>query len=57
MNKKIVIFAGLAVCLQGCSMYPPYAIWEQEQYGKAELAKAVSTRQIAVEEAKAKMVF
>ena len=51
-NKLITI--GLIPLLTGCAMYPPYSIWEQEQYGKAELAKAISTRQIAVEEAKAK---
>ena len=54
MNKEIIaIITGLS--LTGCAaIFPPYAIWEQEMYGKAELAKAQSTRQIVVTEAKAK---
>lgn len=53
--KKMMIVAGIASSLTGCAaIFPPYAIWEQEMYGKAELAKAQSTRQIAVTEANAK---
>ena len=48
----LIITIGLLA--QGCSMFPPYAIWEQECYGKAELAKAESTRKIAILEATAK---
>lgn len=53
--KKQITYALLGFSLTGCSaIFPPYAIWEQEMYGKAELAKAQSTRQIAVTEARAK---
>ena len=34
--------------------YPQYLVWQQEQEGKAELAKAEQNRQIAIQEAKAK---
>lgn len=34
--------------------YPQYLVWQQEQEGRAELAKAEQNRQIAVQEAKAK---
>lgn len=52
--KKTITTIIIGLSLTSCSMYPPYSIWEQEMYGKAELAKAQSTRQIAVAEAKAK---
>lgn len=58
MNLKlpiaVLLLLIISVLLSGCSMYPPYSVWEQEYYGKAELAKATSTRKIAIEEAKAK---
>lgn len=34
--------------------YPQYLVWQQEQEGRAELAKAEQNRQIAIQEAKAK---
>jgi len=45
----LVIFAG---GMAGC---PRYHVWEQEQTGKAELARASSNRMIAVQEAEAKL--
>lgn len=35
--------------------YPLYSVWSNEQAGRAELARAEQNRQIAVQEAKAKM--
>lgn len=34
--------------------YPTYLVWQQEQEGRAELAKAEQNRQIAIQEARAK---
>ncbi len=45
---------GSAVC-GGCYGYPQYSVWQQGMAGKARLAEADSSRQIAVAEAKAKM--
>ncbi len=42
------------MCASGCGVYPPYYAWQQEWEGKAELAKADYSKQIAVQEAKAK---
>ena len=56
--SKLVLTALLAVVgvsTSGCGViYPPYRIWEQEMAGKARLAEARGSRQIAVETAKAK---
>lgn len=41
-------------CFTGCGVYPPYYAWQQEWEGKAELAKADYSKQVAVQEAKAK---
>ena len=46
----IVLLSGLG--LAGC---PKYHVWQQEQTGKAELARASSNRMIAVQEAEAKL--
>ena len=35
--------------------YPLYSVWSNEQAGRADLARAEQNRQIAVQEAKAKM--
>ena len=51
MKKLIIITSVLS--FTGCSMWPPYQVWEQEKAGEAELAKADSTRRIAVLEAQA----
>lgn len=60
MNNKIIlstivfilsIFVILTMLI-GC---PQYDVWQQEQAGKAELARASSNRKIAIQEAEAKM--
>ena len=50
------LIAVSSVGLSGCGMiFPPYRVWEQEQAGKARLAEARGSRQIAVEVAKANL--
>lgn len=44
----------LPILLTGCTFFPPYYVWQQEQEGKAELAKADFSKQVAIQEAKAK---
>ncbi len=51
--KKILILASL-LTLQGCGLWPPYNVWSTKLEGEAELAKAESTRKIAILEAQAK---
>lgn len=47
---------GVAVVLVFAAIvYPIYNVWSSEQSGRAELRKAEQNRQIAIEEAKAKM--
>jgi regulator of protease activity HflC (stomatin/prohibitin superfamily) len=49
----LVIMVTLIVgCLVGC---PRYRVYTQEMEGKAELQRAISNRQIAIQEAHAKM--
>ena len=49
----LLIFIGIIVgCLVGC---PTYRVYTQEMEGKAELQRAISNRQIAIQEAHAKM--
>lgn len=47
---SIVLIA--SVCLIGC---PRYMVYQQEMAGKAELAKANYSKQVATQEAKAKL--
>lgn len=49
------LFLILIPILTGCGMYPPYYAWQQEWEGKAELAKADYSKQVAVQEAKARL--
>lgn len=52
---SVAAVAALGVSLSGCGMiFPPYRVYEQEQDGKARLAEAMSSKQIAVQTAKAK---
>ena len=45
----------LSIALSGCGqIWPPYRVWEQRQEGLAKLAEAESSKQIAVQTAKAK---
>lgn len=60
-DKNGIIALGF-LALAGCIVlglivfgYPLYNVWASEQAGKASLAEAESSRQIAVVEAKAKM--
>lgn len=48
----IVVFASIAAALGGC---PQYNVWQQRLDGEAELARAQQNRQIATQEAQAKM--
>ena len=50
----MLLFIGMAISLGIAIGYPKYLIWQQEQEGAAELAKAEQNRQIAIQEAKAK---
>ena len=50
-NIILGVLAVLAVSMAGC---PVYNVWDQEQTGKAELARAEQNRQIAIQEAMAK---
>ncbi len=52
--RKIILLVLSTIFLPGCGMYPPYYAWQQEWEGKAELAKADYSKQVAVQEAKAK---
>ena len=59
MSKIIIIIIGvfLTIGFGGCALFgcPQYNVWQQEQAGKAELARASSNRKIAIQEAEAKM--
>lgn len=48
----IVLFISLMLGM--CAAIPKYKVWEQRQEGMAELAKADFSKQVAVQEAKAK---
>lgn len=52
----IVLIVVLVLCMAGgcCAFGPSYNVWNQEMEGKAELAKADYSKQIAVQTAKAK---
>ena len=52
MKIRLIIFVSILL-FTGCNFWPPYTIWEQKQAGEAELARADSTRRIAVLEAQA----
>lgn len=46
----------LGVSLSGCgAIYPPWKVYVAENEGKAALAEAMSSKQVAVQTAKAKM--
>jgi regulator of protease activity HflC (stomatin/prohibitin superfamily) len=53
-SLRFIILLLSLVLLQSCGVYPPYYAWQQEWEGKAELAKADYSKQVAVQEAKAK---
>lgn len=49
-----ILVVGLLATFAVAIGFPKYLIWQQEQEGAAELAKAEQNRQIAIQEAKAK---
>ena len=49
-----ILIVGLMATASVAVGYPKYLIWQQEQEGAAELAKAEQNRQIAIQEARAK---
>lgn len=51
---KNLLVLSMLMMTSGCGFYPPYYKWQQEWEGKAELAKADYSKQVAVQEAKAK---
>jgi regulator of protease activity HflC (stomatin/prohibitin superfamily) len=55
--KKLISLLVVGIAMQGCGIvawfYPPMNIWIQESDGKAELAKADFSKQVAVQTAKA----
>jgi len=51
LNISIGGFIGLLILIFG---WPNYSVWEKEMAGKAQLREAEWTKQIAIEEAKAK---
>ncbi len=55
LAAAIVLAALLAPVCALMFLLPKYWIWQQEQDGRAELAKATFSRQIAVQEANAKL--
>lgn len=52
--KKAILFMVLLVGLSGCTAFPPYNVWSMKMEGEAELAKANFSKQVTVQEAKAK---
>lgn len=50
-----VIFIVLAAIATAMLVLPLYGVWNQEMHGKADLAEAEWSKQIAIQEAKAKL--
>jgi regulator of protease activity HflC (stomatin/prohibitin superfamily) len=53
--KKIVASLMVVAMLSGCNIVPAYNVYEKKMNGKAALAEAQSSRQVATLEAKQKM--
>lgn len=51
----VITIIAIIVVVSVAFAIPIYRVWSEEQAGKAELARAEQNRQIAVQEAKAKM--
>ncbi|WP_036248970.1 hypothetical protein [Methylibium sp. T29] len=51
-DTMIGLVALIAACMAGC---PQYNVWQQGLVGKAALERAIQDRQIAIQEAQAKM--
>lgn len=57
MNKLILVaaLAAVGVSTSGCgAIFPPYRVYSAQKDGEAKLAEALSSKQIAVQTAKAK---
>ena len=52
--RSLILVLMFSVLTSSCGVYPPYYAWQQEWEGKAELAKADYSKQVTVQEAKAK---
>lgn len=52
---KWVLLITIVFLILSSAILPVYSVWEQEMSGKAELAKAEYGKQVAVQEAKAKL--
>lgn len=51
---KVLLLLMSVFIFSGCTMWPPYNVWQQKLEGEAELAKANFSKQVAVQEAVAK---
>ena len=51
----LFIIIALGIIGGGCAVLPRYNVWQQGLAGQAELARAEQNRQIAVQEAQAKL--
>ena len=51
----LFIIIALGIMGGGCAVLPRYNVWQQGLAGQAELARAEQNRQIAVQEAQAKL--
>lgn len=52
LGVGFLLFGGVSGCMYG---YPRYAVYEQRLAGEAELARASYSKQVAVQEAQAKL--
>jgi regulator of protease activity HflC (stomatin/prohibitin superfamily) len=52
--RKLLLLSLATVLSSGCTLIPSYNVYSKQMEGKASLAEAQSSRQIAVLEAKAK---
>lgn len=55
MRKLIILAPLLAIATSACNIVPAYNVYEKKMNGKAALAEAQSSRQVATLEAKQKM--
>jgi regulator of protease activity HflC (stomatin/prohibitin superfamily) len=55
MRKILLLAPLLAIAVCGCNIVPAYNVYEKKMNGRAALAEAQSSRQVATLEAKQKM--
>jgi hypothetical protein len=51
--KTLILLIALMM-LSGCTMWPPYNVWQQRLEGEADLAKAEYSKKVVVQDAIAK---